>query len=249
MLVACATAGRDPAAQSDGPLLFDDSQTDAMLTIDANNCTMQPCTILPQCGCASGAACDVDGEDLEGGACRVVAPTAKGEGEACSSFTQCTAGNVCLSDGVCRKYCDADADCGQPRGKCVIDLVNNGTPLPNVPPVCSSNCDPTNTAAGGCPAGKKCGVFLVTRMGVDHDITDCSTAGTQVQGGNCEVGATNTGNDALCAADFMCTTLDNAAFNCRRICNVAAPNCAGLTCIEFEDPGLVIGGVEYGVCN
>lgn len=245
--LACATAGNQGQPTDGQP--SSDAATDAPLEIDANNCAMQPCTILPQCGCASDAACDIDGNDLNGGACRPVNATANPEGGACSSPAGCAAGTVCLASGVCKKYCDGNDDCVAPRGQCVIEIQSGGTPVPNVPLVCSSGCDPSNNAAaGGCPTGKKCGMFVVDRNGVELDIADCSTAGALTQGGNC-TGAGN-GDDNLCAVDHSCTTLNGTVFNCRRVCQIggAAVCGGGLACIGFNPP-INIGGAEYGVCN
>jgi hypothetical protein len=244
--LACATAGREQP--SDGSLPSDDAPEDANLEADANNCAMQPCTILPQCGCTEDAACDIDGDDLNGGACRSVVGTAASEGQACSNPSGCQAGLVCLASGVCKKYCDGNDDCQQPRGQCLIEIQNAGAPVPNVPLVCSSGCDPTNNAAAnGCPAGKKCGMFVVTRNAVDIDITECTGAGNLAQGGDCTGGGG--GNDALCAVDHSCTTTNGTNFNCRRVCQVGGPAvCGGLACIGFN-PAINIGGAEYGVCN
>ncbi len=247
MVIACATAGRDqPNTQSDAPA------TDApAVDIDANNCATQPCDILTQCGCPAAQACDIDGSDLVGTACRTVATTAKAEGGTCANTDACLAGNVCLSGGFCKKYCDASSDCGQPRGQCVIDIVDQaGMKLAGIPSVCSSNCDPSNVAAGGqCAAGAKCGLFVQTQNGVPHNIVDCSTAGTLVQGGNCEVGTTNVGNDKLCAPDHICTTPDMLAFTCRKVCNkTVGGGCGALTCSSLATPFLV-GGIEYGICQ
>jgi hypothetical protein len=245
IVAACATAGSSQNQQNDGP-----PADDAPQAIDGNNCAMQPCDILAQCGCATGTACDIDGMDLDGSACRTVAATAQAEGGSCANTSGCQGGTVCLgSPGVCKKYCDENSDCGQPRGQCLIEITDGTNPIPNIPKTCSANCDPVNVAAGGCPSGMKCG-FFTTGAPTNIDFVDCDGAGTLVQGGNCEIGTTNTGNDALCGPDFLCTTLNNTDFNCRHICNrTANTGCVGAqTCIAFN-PVLMVSGTEYGVCN
>lgn len=247
--MACATAGKDQPQGSDAPPgSIDASNIDApVVGPDANNCATQPCDILTQCGCPSGMACDIDGSDNMGSACRVVF-TAGTETSTCLNPTRCDRGFVCLgggNNGLCKRYCDMDSDCGTPRGKCIIEIQSGGAPIPGIPKACSSNCDPTNTAAGGCPTNFKCGLFTVNTT----NITDCSLAGAGVQGANCKVGAN--GDDTLCAANFLCTTINAGTnFNCRKICNrTLNTGCVGAqTCLAFN-PVASVGGTEYGVCN
>jgi len=252
-VLACATASReqpiDPtidATSIDSPTIEDDA---AVVGPDANTCATQPCDILTQCGCGA-MACDIDSSDNMGTACRTIF-TPGHETNTCANPTRCDKGFVCLGGGgggTCKKYCGTNADCGAPRGQCVIDINSGGTPLVGIPSVCSSNCDPTNTAAGGCPGGHKCGLFTQTHQAMTFNIADCSAAGSGVQAANCKVGAA--GDDTLCAADFLCTTVNAGTnFNCRRICNrTLNTGCGALTCIGFN-PANTIGGTEYGVCN
>ncbi len=217
---------------------------------DGNGCATQPCEIISQCGCAATQACDIDGSDLDGGACRPV--TTPGQvTSTCDTADDCDRGFVCLGSSAgrsCRKYCEANTDCTAPRGQCVVDIVSGTTPVPNIPSVCSSGCDPTNVAAGGCPASWKCNVYTATHNAMTYNITDCDpSVGALGQGGNCKVGTE--GDDALCSANHLCTTIDAGTnFGCRKICNRAASNCGALTCIAFN-PALTVGGTEYGVCN
>jgi hypothetical protein len=256
MLVACAKADVNRDGGGD-----DDDDTDATEPDppdagppDANNCPVQPCTILPPCGCESPVstrACDVDVGDLMGTACREIVTPGR-ETNACTGLDGCDAGYVCLGGGghsACKKYCTSTADCSPPRGQCVIQITDGTNPIPGLPAVCSSNCDPVNTAGGGCPSGWKCNFFTQPFMGMNYNIADCSFAGAGGQGANC-TGA-GTGDDTLCAANFSCTTINGgASFQCRRICNRSAggPQCGGLTCLAFN-PAFVLAGTEYGVCN
>lgn len=249
-LCACATAGRDqpPAAQDATPVIVDAPVVDAPeAPPDANNCATQPCDILTQCGCGAGSACDIDGTDNSGTACRSVL-TAGDVESTCIDATRCDAGFVCLFDagssiGTCKHYCDADADCGTPRGKCIIQITSGGQPIPDIPKACSSNCDPTDPTAAGCPSGRKCGLFNANGT----DIVECSVAGAGTQGASCTTSGSP--NDRLCAVNFLCTTVDTTTA-CRKICNrTANTGCAaGEICIGFTDP-FSVGGVEYGVCN
>ena len=251
-LIACAKAGQNqPNGGDDAPATTDAPEIDADLTPDANTCATLPCDILTQCGCGA-MACDIDGTDNMGTACRPIVTPGR-ETSACSNASRCDKGFVCLggsSGRSCKRYCSADAECGAPRGQCVFDITDGtGTVIPGIPSACSSNCDPTNVAAGGCPPGDKCGLFTATHQGVAHNIADCSIAAATGggQGANCKVGTA--GDDSLCGPDFLCTSVTAGAFSCRRMCNrTAGGGCGGLTCIAFN-PALTIGAVEYGVCN
>jgi hypothetical protein len=188
-----------------------------------------------------------------GTSCRTVFQPV-GEGAQCANATRCNPGFVCLfgSSGpsICKEYCGANADCGQPRGQCVLEITSGGQPITDVPLVCTSNCDPQNTAAGGCAAGMKCGIFTVTRNAVTHNIADCSLAGAGAQGAACLTN--NAIDDTKCAADFLCTTAGTVTA-CRKICNrTANTGCTSpLTCIGFGTPLKIPAGtgIEYGVCN
>lgn len=235
----------------DGPSI--DAPVDA--PIDANNCPTQPCDLHQQCGCTSPLVCDLDFTDLVGTQCRAV-NQAGTETSRCVGGTPpaaqssyCSGGYVCVGSAPsarCEKYCDMSSDCQQPRGQCVIQLVNGTMDIPGAT-TCSSNCNPVNSAAGGCPAGDKCGFFTVNNAltgGTDRDIVDCTTPGAGAHGATCTT-------DATCASDTLCTTV-SAQTRCRRVCNrtTGGSECAaiaGTSCIGFN-PALTIGGTEYGVC-
>lgn len=235
--------GAPPDGPTDGASAIDagDAAGPVDAAIDANNCSTQPCSLFPQCGCTAPLACDLDFTDLMGNSCRGV--TAAGtEASACSLFTECAAGYVCAG-GRCHEWCGADSDCPQPRALCAIPITNAGAPVtPTL--TCSSNCDPVNIAAGGCPAGDKCGFFSVDRAGAPIRVVDCAPAGAGGHGTACTA-------DSACAANTLCSTV-SAQQRCRRVCNRTAggQECAtlpGTTCIGFTNP-LTVAGVEYGVC-
>ena len=229
----------DAPAATDGPQAIDapatpiDATVDA--TVDANTCTTQPCDLHSQCGCTPPLTCDIDFTDLMGTACRAVNVPGT-QTSLCSSFSECAASHVCVG-GRCQRYCDADNDCGQPRGACAIQLTDqNDLAIPGAT-TCSSSCDPTNSAAGGCPTGQKCGFF----EGIGgRDIVDCTTPGAGAIGATCTT-------DATCASNTYCTTL-SAQTRCRKICQVGSAQCGGsVQCIGFTTP-LVVGGTTYGIC-
>src|SRR5262245_12014505 len=186
-----------------------------------NGCATQPCDILTQCGCASTDSCDIDFSDFMGTACRVINTPGR-EDSACNSASKCDRGYACIggSQATCRKYCAGDAECGSPRGQCVIDITNQGAPIADIPPVCSSNCDPVTGVAGACPANFKCVISTTNHKGTDRNIVVCAPAGNNGQGVSCQSGAN--GADTLCKANFLCSTVDGTNFNCRHYCNKTA---------------------------
>lgn len=244
-LAACASGS---GQSHDAP---PDPKPPADAAPDTTTCSMQPCDILPQCGCVGVRACDVDASDGMGTACRSILEPGK-ETSACSTLDRCDAGYVCLggaTSGSCKKYCSADSDCGTPRGRCAIDITSGGMPITGVPPACSSNCNPlATTQPPECPASYKCGLFTATHGGAPVKIADCTPAGAGTQGANCKQGTT--GNEALCARGYLCTSIDAGAnFNCRRICNrTTNTGCTGTqTCVAFNPAHTI--DTEYGVCN
>jgi len=144
-LAGCASAGGDkPAVDSPPPVDTPPPPVDMF-----NGCATQPCDILTQCGCASTDSCDIDFADFAGTACRVINTPGR-EDATCDSSSKCDRGFACIggSQATCRKYCSANADCGSPRGQCVVDITNQGQPIADIPSVCSSNCDPVTVIAG-----------------------------------------------------------------------------------------------------
>ena len=122
--------------------------------------------------------------DLMGTACRMIT-TPGHETNTCTGPSDCDKDFVCLggaADASCHKYCTADAECGTPRGQCVIDIQSGGTPIQGIPSACSSNCDPANNATpAACPSTMKCSLFTATHMGTARNISDCEKAGAGTQ--------------------------------------------------------------------
>lgn len=245
-VAACATAssgGGDGSTDGNRPI-------DA--PIDGNGCSMQPCSILPQCGCIGLSACDINVTLGSGTACRTIS-TQGHETATCNSLDDCDKEYVCLGNSQyasCKKYCMADADCGSPRGKCAIHITSGGQVVPGIPPACSSNCDPMSTNPPECPSTFKCQLFTAMHNMMQVQIADCSLAGAGAQGANCKVGTT--GDDTLCAKGFSCTTTDNGTtFKCRRYCTnpgtAQSAQCSNQACIAFTTPPM-LAGVTYGVC-
>jgi hypothetical protein len=242
-VTACAKGSSAPTdAAVDGRNLADAS-------IDSNGCSVQPCSILPQCGCPGQNACDLDETDKVGTACRNIL-TPGTETSTCTMNKQCDQNFTCIGGSAyasCKKYCTADVDCGSPRGKCVLQFGSAG---PDVPKFCSSNCDPTDASAANCPSTFKCTLYSASSGGTTYKIADCSLAGTGTQGTDCTSGSQPF--EAKCAKSFQCAQLvGDTTFKCRKICTApgtTTAQCGGQTCIGYSPPH-TIGATTYGVCG
>ncbi len=245
----CASAKTGGSSGPDGSSSHPDAaghSPDANVTapdarpIDANTCPTQPCSLAPQCGCTGGMACDISSTNVNMTACRGVS-TPGATGNTCASANDCAAGYVCVGDGTndsCEKYCTSNADCGSPRGQCVIQLTsgNPPTPIPNAV-TCSSNCDPTSLSNPLCPPSWTCDLFQSAYNQQTYDIVDCRKAGTVGAGGTCSA-------SMPCATGYTCATVGTSS-TCHRITNFNSPSCSGV--LEFNPP-FTVGGTEYGVC-
>lgn len=245
-VTACATgsgAGGDdaPIDAADAPDAPGGGAGDAAIDADTSSCVGSPCDLVPQCGCPSNQACDVDFTDLDGTACRGVT-TPGTEASTCAAAEACAAGYVCVGGGggsACKPYCASAADCDAPRGACAIQLIDEQDQPIAGAIVCSSNCDPVAAANPSCPSGWSCDLFTANAT----DIVDCRPAGAATQGQACSA-------TVACAANHTCVN-DGTGDVCGRICSrPAGTECSaapGTTCLGFTDP-FTVGGQEYGVC-
>jgi hypothetical protein len=251
VLVAISACARGAPFQNDAAV---DTTTSGKMdaSLDANNCAQQPCTILPACGCGGANTCDIDQTDFKGTSCRAV--NAMGtETSTCTSPSQCGAGYVCLGSAAgaaCKKYCSTTADCGTPRGQCVIHPSANNMAITGIPAVCSSNCDPIATSSPECPSTWKCVIATATDNNATVNIADCAPAGAGNQSAACVTGGNP--DDTLCNKGYACsTTTTDTAPKCRRYCKPGTANnggCGSNSCLVYS-PAFKINGVEYGICS
>jgi hypothetical protein len=259
IVAACATAGESPdggdgdssiSVQPDADPNAPDADPNAPDAnpaggIDASTgtCPTSPCDLVEQCGCAAPQVCDLANDPIaDGNACRDVL-TPGTEGDLCGGVTDCAGGYVCIGpvgQRSCRKWCNDSTDCGQPRGKCLIQITAGGEDIPGAI-TCSSNCDPTSTAPTECPSTWGCYIYLVDPdpnvSGDEETIADCEPSGASIAGGTCA-------DYGDCEEGHLCL-----GTTCRRMCDRAAPNCpGGQVCNQFNPPALM-GGIEYGFCQ
>jgi len=206
------------------------------------SCGEMPCKLVaPQCGCASGEMCQVDGM----GARACVPAGNVAIGGVCTVDNDCAAGGICLATtptvSTCGEFCSSDAQCTAPGGLCVVTLNNgSGGQIPGVT-LCSENCNATTNV--GCAAGTGC-VFGRESAGQMRLFTTCREVGTGAQGAAC----TDNGD---CAATYGC--FNTGTNECLKYCNVNAPSCpSGTACtaitIGTDEVEVIIGNVTYGAC-
>ena len=169
--------------------------------------------------------CGADGTEVEGAECGA------------TNQKYCQAGLFCAQLGGdparCQKYCDDDAGCQLPGGRCVLDVNDPGGVK-----VCTENCDPVSNSGCSFP-GNKCEVAQDDNMA---GFSMCMPAGIGGQGAACA-------SSADCSGGHGCLTIDSQQL-CRKWCTVngTCNSCAGAQYGTFPAPGLLIGAVEYGAC-
>lgn len=239
--VACTV---DSCNDADGSCtnMADDAMCSGGMMCDATSgcvaaCAESPCRVVgPQCGCATGQGCYLDG--MGGRECLPAGTDS--ENETCTSGS-CAPGLICVSAGttaLCKRACETNADCTGGAGSLCVATITGSMPEVRV---CSSHCNPVT---GGCPSNTNCGLFVTT--GTMERLSDCSAAGTGGDGALCT-------DDTGCQSGFTCinTGTSNRCLQwCRR--SRGDLDCPGLfdSCLRVGPaPGLVFDGAEYGVCN
>lgn len=201
-------------------------------------CEEQPCKLVePQCGCAAGQACTIDGSGdrlcAEAGSAAWGAP--------CNASNPCAAGTLCVGYAAgldsCSKFCATDQDCEAPGGLCAVTL--NGAPDVLL---CSADCSFVTNA--GCQvSGTSCQLGL---REMTDPFTLCAPSGAGVQNATCA-------DTSGCAPGFICLTTTAMDERCFQWCDVNSPTCTGgLICQQLEISAgvpLVIGTTSYGACT
>ncbi|MGE0784396.1 MAG: hypothetical protein AB7S26_01810 [Sandaracinaceae bacterium] len=206
--------------------------------ITSPTCSESPCRVVsPQCGCASGQACDYSGSTRG-----CFAAGTRTEGQACDATNKCAAGLTCAGPSTarfCARYCASDSNCPAGGGSiCAMQLTDSsgsGTVLANL---CGINCDPLS--GSGCRSGTTCEIRGV-RSGTTQAVTWCRELGSTFPfplpictGTECLAGETcNAGGTA-------CTSYCRVGF---------AGDCPSpQVCTAFTDHPR-IGSTEYGRCE
>ncbi len=220
-----------------------DSTTSSQTVTTGPGCVEDPCKLVdPQCGCAVGSQCTLDGAGervcVESGTVPV--------GQPCDDVATCSAGGICVGyagiQNTCAAFCDDDSQCEPPGGLCVLTLDDGtGTPLPGVA-LCSENCDLPSSA--GCSlGGTACQLGLTD---ADKPFTVCGPTGAGIYQTICA-------DTSECAPGFACLPTTNNDDRCFAWCKVGS-SCAdaALTCTALEittGVPLTIGADTFGVCS
>lgn len=225
-----------PDAGRDAGLPMDAGGSDAGELDAGPMCAESPCTlVLPQCGCADGEGCYLDGT---GRSCQTAGRV--GAGVRCAGSSSCQPGHICVgSRGIsfCHPVCDDEGDCVGNGSLCTL-RVNDGMggTIPNLT-MCSVACDPTSVL--GCPTGSGCHPQQEAD-GAMRFYSHCQPAGLGFEG-------------APCTASFDCraglSCINSGGMFCRQYCAVGRTICpTGRTCMGFGTPPAIIGSTEYGAC-
>lgn len=153
----------------------------------------------------------------------------------CSSTSDCTADHACDGE-VCRKRCDAAADCTDSGSQCA-------PPLTQGEPFCTANCD-IFSPAEPAPGYQACGTGVHCLPSANlRDATDCFyTRGVTRDGSPCV-------QDSGCLPGSICvTTLGGENGLCRRMCQPGAACADGSPCGAFPT-SVFIAGREVGICD
>lgn len=251
-VAACARAtyeGPD-ADVTDVDAATDAAGIDASIDAPGSQCSRQPCSILPQCGCDDPArpVCDLDRNNLPTGATACRADNFGGtESTVCTMATTCAAEHVCV--GRCRRFCEDDDDCPGAGGLCIIDLTYGNPPM-NVPgaTTCTTDCIPTQANNATCPSGWACHIYRESD-GAQRYLTDCDAP--PASGGGTGAVCADNGD---CRPGLDCVNLNPGGPQCRPTCICPGGNCAAGTCTGgsgscrgYTTP-VVIGPVTYGAC-
>ena len=249
-VAACARAtyeGPD-ADLTDVDAAVDAAGIDADIDAPGSQCSRQPCSILPQCGCddPSMPVCDLDFANPANGdtACR--ADSLGGdETTTCTRPSTCGPEHICV--GRCARHCDDDDDCAGPGGLCILPILFQNQPIPGVK-ICTTDCDPSQEANATCPAGWACHLFREAD-GDRRWLTNCEAA--PATGG--ELGDACT-TSTTCKPGLDCFSDGMGGRKCFANCRCPGGDCSlGVcppgtgTCRGYSPPAMV-GADAFGRC-
>ncbi len=136
----------------------------------------------------------------------------------------CATGYYCSEFSVCVELCNDEDPCTDDR--ICVGMEHSEVGVFD----CSDSCRP---GQGDCPIGRTC----------IHDFIDgiaatfCEVEGDVGEGDSCVEDQNQCAPGLVCRGD-----------RCYRYCR-SSSSCSPGECLFWEDPPLVIGGDEYGVCS
>lgn len=210
---------------------------------DASTCLTdgEVCSLFPNCGCEQGKTCStVDGlgtrDCVDVGTTPLYHPCTHEIGD-CPFSAECIG-------GVCKPLCGTNSDCGGGERACIQITQNgypNGTKIPGLK-VCSSGCDPLNSAAT-CGPGATCRIVNKT---LSATTCDClAPVGNKTGPGGC----LNDNHD--CADGWVCIISGQFAGDCQKFCRMQnhPEDCPMPTSCGAFGYALFHNGEEYGSCR
>jgi hypothetical protein len=254
--------GREPDVPPDSPPDTVDSPSEPdvgppdLIDVEppCDSITGGTCSLLEQCGCTPGFACDLG---VDPATCTIVETCVAGSGltdveEACTGAGQCRPGTICLTrlieeTSYCFEWCGDDPDCSVPGRECAI-TVSTG-----LPPPCTGTAElPYRVCTFGCPPDEGCELFAT-----GPDPTGCPSGqacfwDTIITGGGCDVarcfpeGTGDPGDDCSserCRRGSGCYGAIGEGFFCRPYCDDAHA-CTTGTCTSYGSPPRP----DLGVC-
>jgi len=206
-----------------------------------NNCSEQPCSLVPQCGCGASEECTIDAMGAH--FCAMVGIGTPGQD--CSTHG-CVAGSACIatktatgSASLCAAFCKQDSDCpGSTCSRHVSD--GKGGVLPVM--LCADTCDPA--ANTGCTSPGTACLIGQESTGAMRSYAQCAIPnGTATLGAACSP-------SAPCAPGLICGQSPAGTSSCFQYCTMDGKDgCPmGTKCVGFATP-LVIGAVTFGACQ
>ena len=238
-----AASGPDAGAKDAGGVCGTGVSCPAGQQCLSGQCCVPPaaggdCTTFPACGCPAGQVCYPSTTHVL--AC--FAGNNLLEGADCSSGSTCQAGLGCF-DGVCRPYCNTDADCPAVAGvqSCLATYWDDQQTVSILGvKVCARTCDPAHPQSPrapflSCPAGFGCSP---SPAGASF----CFKASPLPTGSACT-------SDADCPAGNSCTGASATTLVCKPYCFSSSDCAAGATCQFAWITRQYAGSQELGYCQ
>jgi hypothetical protein len=199
---------------------------------------------LPNCGCSTGQICYPSTTSMT----LACFPTLNyPEGADCTgtgAFSYCATGLGCFG-GVCKKYCQTDADCPSVGGVQSCSQTVWSTTHDNISGVlvCDRICDPVTpqtprSPLRSCPAGFACSIDTSS-----PGVTFCwKSAGTGTTGATCDPN----GDD--CAPGYYCGSTSKICF---KFCftNSDCPSITSTSTCQIFSPVYYAGNKAIGACT
>lgn len=194
------------------------------------------CDPIEACGCRPDQACTYGSSGMP--TCGAAGTGA--HGEPCATSADCVAGTQCIPlDGTgalpasyaeCRALCRSERDCPG-ESECSVPLPGTTTRA------CAAACNLVTQT--GCSGPTGCHPVGFPGSGA---YADCVVVGDRIAGASCGTAS------AVCAAGLICVTQTSGGAICDRICRFDRDCTGGRQCLTLSEP-LVVGGVEFGICN